>query len=97
MVFITPKYRPERPTEQAAITLRNKSVKGLERNSILAYFVLQLANQKAKTWRFSMGACLSNPELTDQLVYRLSLKSMTINVYREDQITTTIDGNQFLF
>ena len=42
------------------------------------------------------GTCLSNPELVDQLVYRLSLKSMTINVYREGQITTTIDGNQFL-
>jgi RES domain-containing protein len=41
------------------------------------------------------GACLSNPELIDQLVYCLNLESMTINVYREDQITTTIDGNQF--
>lgn len=43
------------------------------------------------------GACLSNPELIEQLVYRLNLRSMSIDVYRGDQITTTIEGNQFLF
>ncbi|WP_419663769.1 RES domain protein [Desulfosarcina variabilis str. Montpellier] len=43
------------------------------------------------------GSCLSNPELLEQLVYRLNLKSMSIDVYRDDQITTTIDGNHFLF
>jgi hypothetical protein len=42
------------------------------------------------------GTCLSNPELLEQLVYRLNLKSMTIDVYRDDQLTTTIDGNQLL-
>jgi hypothetical protein len=43
------------------------------------------------------GACLSNPELVEQVLYRLNLKSMTIDVYQGDQITTTIDGSIFRF
>jgi hypothetical protein len=42
------------------------------------------------------GACLSNPELLEHLVYRLNLKSMTLEVLRDGQIITTLDGNQIL-
>jgi hypothetical protein len=41
------------------------------------------------------GTCLSNPELREQLVYRLNLASMTITVYRGDQTAITIDGSRF--
>lgn len=39
--------------------------------------------------------CLANPELMEQLVYSLNFKSMTVDVYRGDQIMTTIDGSLF--
>ena len=36
--------------------------------------------------------CLSNPELADQLVYRLDSQSMQLTVTRDNQTVTVIDG-----